>query len=42
MLFPSIETGTDMNARESENYLPINVDFVLLALQVAPVSHIIV
>jgi hypothetical protein len=23
MLFPSIETGTAMNARESENYLPI-------------------
>jgi hypothetical protein len=23
MLFPSIETGMDMNARESENYLPI-------------------
>jgi hypothetical protein len=22
MLFPSIETGTAMNARESENYLP--------------------
>jgi hypothetical protein len=23
MIFPSIETGTAMNARESENYLPI-------------------
>jgi hypothetical protein len=23
MLFPSIETGKAMNARESENYLPI-------------------
>jgi hypothetical protein len=27
MLFPSIETGTAMNARESENYLPMYVDF---------------
>ena len=27
MLFPSIETGTDMNARESENYLPISRSF---------------
>ena len=25
MLFPSIETGTAMNARESENYLPNSV-----------------
>ena len=25
MLFPSIETGTAMNAHESENYLPISV-----------------
>jgi hypothetical protein len=25
MLFPSIETGTAMNARESENYLPISL-----------------
>jgi hypothetical protein len=24
MLFPSIETGTAMKARESENYLPIS------------------
>ena len=24
MLFPSIETGTAINARESENYLPIS------------------
>jgi hypothetical protein len=24
---PSIETGTDMNARESENYLPISRSF---------------
>jgi hypothetical protein len=28
MLFPSIETGTDMNARESENYLPISRSFM--------------
>jgi hypothetical protein len=27
MLFPSIESGTDMNARESENYLPISRSF---------------
>ena len=27
MLFPSIETGTVMNARESENYLPISCSF---------------
>jgi hypothetical protein len=27
MLFPSIETGTAMNARESENYLPISGSF---------------
>jgi hypothetical protein len=27
MLFPSIETGTAMNARESENYLPISRSF---------------
>jgi hypothetical protein len=27
MLFPSIETGTAMNARESENYLPISHSF---------------
>jgi hypothetical protein len=27
MLFPSIETGTDMNAHESENYLPISRSF---------------
>ena len=29
MLFPSIETGTAMNARESENYLPIHAHSVL-------------
>jgi hypothetical protein len=28
MLFPSIETGMDMNARESENYLPISRSFM--------------
>jgi hypothetical protein len=27
MLFPSIETGTAMNARESENYRPISRSF---------------
>ena len=27
MLFPSIETGTAMNAHESENYLPISRSF---------------
>jgi hypothetical protein len=27
MLFPSIETGTAMNARESENYLPNSRSF---------------
>ena len=27
ILFPSIETGTAMNARESENYLPISRSF---------------
>ena len=27
MLFPSIETGTAMNARESENHLPISHSF---------------
>ena len=27
MFFPSIETGTAMNARESENYLPISLTF---------------
>ena len=27
MLFPSIETGTAMNARKSENYLPISHSF---------------
>jgi hypothetical protein len=27
MLFSSIETGTAMNARESENYLPISRSF---------------
>jgi hypothetical protein len=27
MLFPSIETGTAMNARESKNYLPISHSF---------------
>ena len=27
MLFPSIETGTAMNSRESENYLPISRSF---------------
>jgi hypothetical protein len=27
MLFPSIETSTAMNARESENYLPISSSF---------------
>jgi hypothetical protein len=27
MLFPSIETGTAMNARESEDYLPISRSF---------------
>jgi hypothetical protein len=29
MLFPSIETGTAMNARESENYLPISSSLLL-------------
>jgi hypothetical protein len=27
MLFPSFETGTAMNVRESENYLPISRSF---------------
>ena len=29
MLFPSIETDTAMNARESENYLPISSSLLL-------------